>query len=316
VELVGGSVQGPLLKRALYTIQVRKVAGNPGQGMPVAAELLAVLVLHLADEVLWRGAVLGFLGGWSGDRLVEAGWDAGAAAGAGPWAGVAAMVAATAGLRVWSRLRAAEGQVDVRRSVPTFSAFGSGADDRMDTAVKAVEEAVLGPFAQARVAAGWFEALQAGLQTAALGSAMVLSGGNLAAPFFAACVEDVLFSAYQRKKAAELQQRRTARSRDVQENLARILKEAGVNTQMPEVLPGDETTPGGEVERKRKLMEIAQQAAEELRERMEAGEVEGGRREPGEGEAGGDARGPGGGGGGGGEGPRGMGGSELPPRDD
>jgi hypothetical protein len=48
---------------------------NPGRLLSTPSELLLILMIHLSEELLYRGVVVTLAAGWTIDRLYEAGAD-------------------------------------------------------------------------------------------------------------------------------------------------------------------------------------------------------------------------------------------------
>lgn len=85
------SVRERLVSAAGFFQRVR-VTQNPGNNLDVWQEGAVILVAHLADEMLGRAVILGGLGLWFRDRLVEGDVEFATAQSLGPWAALAALL--------------------------------------------------------------------------------------------------------------------------------------------------------------------------------------------------------------------------------
>lgn len=85
------SVRERLVAAAGFYQRIR-VTQNPGRNLDYWQEAFVVVVAHLADEMLARAVILGGLGLWFRDRLVEADFEFAQAAALGPWAALGALL--------------------------------------------------------------------------------------------------------------------------------------------------------------------------------------------------------------------------------
>ena len=205
VDAVGSAVQGPLLRRALYVTQNKKTTRNPGIVLGIPLEGLVIVVTHLAQELFRRGTLLRLTAAWTLDRLFEAGLDeTDLLMQQHAWLGLVAFMVAQCG---WAVLVAAqEVEPPSRMGLIQDNSGMESATSAQKELSMAIEEAVITPFREARRLARRLEAGREVLDDVLLGCAF-LATGNLAAPYAACVVRDVLFSFYQRRRLALIRTR-------------------------------------------------------------------------------------------------------------
>jgi hypothetical protein len=204
-------------------IQVQR---NPATGLSVPQEGLLILLGRLADEMLSRACVLGWLTTWCNDRLLEADLPSVPAEGTAGWLALALVVSfeafrrqkpLTRGLAVQAAVvntdvltgkprvqTIAEDKVDsiaddaaLVRSVARGKSADATSESDTAATLRRIQRTVSATKEKAATAAQ-IDALHMLAEMGVLGSAFVATG-NLASSWGAAVTIDALFSSHQRK---------------------------------------------------------------------------------------------------------------------
>ena len=222
------------LRDALHRAQVERAMNNVGRLLSPPSEFFLLLMVHISEEMLYRGVLLVLVVRWTTDRLYEAGADdvvrlAGGLEVTTPQLGAVlaavAMTTAAVGLLVQRELfpirilkaagKMAESDEKGAKKLP------GGAT--VNEVLEKVRDSVLGQqrWAAASTAVGEF------VQWTTL-SAVFLGTGNILAPVAAAVVADATYSVMQHRKAGELQRemRQSLKDRAQQMRDTKVLLDA------------------------------------------------------------------------------------------
>lgn len=232
------------LRDALYRAQMDRAVNNVGRLLGPASEAALLGLVHLSEEMLYRGVALTYAARWATDRLYEGGAEEAIAVAAGlevptPAAGAAL---AAAGLTVVAvglvaqrqlfplrmlqaaaargaggkRAAGGAGPAAARKLAANAAAAAGGKDRKLEQKQMAALEQVARSVARQQ---RWSVALAAAHELAEWGalSAAFLATGNLLAPLAASVVADGLFSGWQRLRFQRAASAQLQQSRDVVE---------------------------------------------------------------------------------------------------